>query len=248
MLIKPMYKHDKFTCPNCGVVAKQNWIDYDLLRSLASDLYNEGFYDYRKQIQDFSQQAIEEFLEFMQINYKNAYETFIPQELSISKCQSCGIIALWFLEKMVFPRMKLVAPPNLDLNDDIKKLYIEAATILEDSPRGATALLRLALQKLLMQIGKEGKHLNADIKELVEGGLSKKIQQSLDILRVIGNNAVHPGQINLDDNSEVAISLFKILNIIAEEIITKPKEIDNLYNGILPTDAKTNIEKRDKKN
>ncbi|WP_415663473.1 DUF4145 domain-containing protein [Vibrio taketomensis] len=49
--------------------------------------------------------------------------------------------------------------------------------------------------------------MNNDIKELVSEGLSPKIQQALDSLRVVGNNAVHPGQINIDDNAEVAYKL-----------------------------------------
>ena len=88
--------------------------------------------------------------------------------------------------------------------------------------------MRLALQKLLMQIGKSGKNINNDIKELVAEGLSPKIQQALDLLRVVGNNAVHPGQIDIEDNSNIALKLFHILNFIAEEMITKPKELEFL--------------------
>jgi hypothetical protein len=147
----------------------------------------------------------------------------------------------------VYPRTISIDLPNEDLNDDIKSLYLEASNIFLDSPKGSTALLRLALQKLLMQIGKNGKNLNNDIKELVEEGLSDKIQKALDLVRVIGNNAVHPGTIDLDDNSDVALKLFKILNIIADEMITKPKEISELYNDLIPDETKEHINQRDKK-
>ena len=82
---------------------------------------------------------------------------------------------------------------------------------------------------------------------MVESGLSSKIQKALDLLRVVCNNAVHPGEINLDDNSEVAFKLFKILNIIADEMITRPKEIDTLYDDVVPEATKGHIEKRDGK-
>ncbi|WPC04208.1 DUF4145 domain-containing protein [Pseudomonas benzenivorans] len=133
------------------------------------------------------------------------------------------------------------------MDEDIKEIYQEAATIFVDSPKGATALLRLALQKLLKQVGKSGKNINNDIKELVAEGLSPKIQQALDILRVVGNNAVHPGQINLDDNSEIATKLFSILNFIADEVITKPRELDQLYSGIIPDETQEHIKQRDGK-
>ncbi len=121
---------------------------------------------------------------------------------------------MFFLKKTTIP------PPNDDLNEDIKVLYLEASSILVDSPKGATALLRLALQKLLKQVGKSGKNINNDIKALVAEGMSPKIQQALDLLRVIGNNAVHPGQINLDDNTEIAQKLFGILNFIVKRGLT----------------------------
>jgi hypothetical protein len=65
------------------------------------------------------------------------------------------------------------------------------------------------------------------------------------LVRVVGNNAVHPGQINLDDDSDVALKLFKILNIIADELITKEKEMDALYNNIIPEETRAHIDQRD---
>ncbi len=105
--------------------------------------------------------------------------------------------------------------------------------------------MRLALQKLLEQVGKSGKNINNDIKALVADGMSPKIQQALDLFRVIGNNAVHPGQINLDNNTEVAQKLFGILNFIVEELITKPKELEELYTDLIPNETQDHIKKRD---
>ena len=125
------------------------------------------------------------------------------------------------------------------------KRYIEASTIVVGSPKGATALLRLALQLLLKQLGKSGKNINNDIKELVSEGLSPKIQQALDLLHVVGNNAVHPGQIELDDGRDIALKLFHILNFISNEMITKPKELDLLYDEVVPDETKKHIIERD---
>jgi hypothetical protein len=131
--------------------------------------------------------------------------------------------------------------PHSDLNEDIQVLYYEATNIFNDSPKGATAILRLALKKLLIQLGKEDKSINDGIKELIEEGLNPKMQQVLDFLRVVGNNAVHPGQIDLDDNKEMALKLFKILNMIADDMITKPKDMNELYNDIIPEEKQENI-------
>jgi uncharacterized protein DUF4145 len=172
---------------------------------------------------------------------------FVPNGFSVATCSTCGKISLWVNEEIVYPKQTPVAPPNSDMEQEIQDLYLEASTIAIDSPKGATALLRLALQLLLKQLGKSGKNINNDIKELVAGGLSPKIQQALDLLRVVGNNAVHPGQIDLSDGRDIALKLFHVINFIADEMITKPKELDLLYADVVPEETKQHINERDGK-
>ncbi len=105
--------------------------------------------------------------------------------------------------------------------------------------------MRLALHKLLIQVGENGKDINQDIKNLVSNGLSPKIQKALDLVRVVGNNAVHPGQIDFKDNRNIALNMFKLLNLVSYEMITKPKEIEELYEDVIPDDTKEHIKKRD---
>jgi len=66
----------------------------------------------------------------------------------------------------------------------------------------------------------------------------------LDILRITGNNAVHPGEINVEEKPELVLKLFELINFIAEKMITEPKEIDNFYKE-LPETLKEAIDKRD---
>ena len=161
-----------------------------------------------------------------------------------SFCARCKGVALWEEEKMIYPRESIVVPASEDMPMEVKKYYDEAREIFYQSPRGAAALLRLGIQKLVIELGEDGDNLNGAIGNLVKKGLSERIQKSLDLVRVIGNNAVHPGQIVIEDNIEVAMSLFKITKLIVDGIITKPKEIDELYNN-LPEGVKNQITKRD---
>ena len=80
----------------------------------------------------------------------------------------------------------------------------------------------------------------------VKQGLPVRIQQALDVVRVVGNNAVHPGQIDLTDNPEWAPRLFSLLNMITDYQLTQPKQIETLFDD-LPKRAKDSIEKRDRK-
>jgi len=66
----------------------------------------------------------------------------------------------------------------------------------------------------------------------------------LDVVRVIGNNAVHPGEISIDDNPEIAQALFGLINVIVENRIAEPKRIEALY-ASLPEGARNAIERRD---
>lgn len=159
-------------------------------------------------------------------------------------CAHCEQYTLWHNQLMLFPSLGGAAMPHSDLPDDIKSDYEEARSILNHSPRGAAALLRLAIQKLCTYLGEKGKNINEDIGNLVKKGLPIKVQQSLDIVRVIGNNAVHPGQLDLTDDVNTASKLFMLINIIVDVMITQPQEIDSLFNS-LPENQLKGIKQRD---
>ena len=75
--------------------------------------------------------------------------------------------------------------------------------------------------------------------------MPQSVQQALDIVRVLGNKAVHPGQIAFDvDDKRTAIALMKLVNMITERMISEPKEINSMFEQ-LPDSIKTSIEKRD---
>ncbi|PRY22740.1 uncharacterized protein DUF4145 [Spirosoma oryzae] len=168
------------------------------------------------------------------------------KKFRVSYCVRCGQNTIWRGENIVFPQSSIVEPPNADLPMDIIEDYNEAALVLNVSPRSAAALLRLAIQKLCKVLGQPGRDINTDIKNLVLKGLPSKVQEALDSVRVIGNEAVHPGELNLNDNREIAGRLFKLVNFIATKMITEPKEIDELYNS-LPAGKLEGIQKRDAK-
>ena len=75
---------------------------------------------------------------------------------------------------MVYPDGMALPPPNSDLDTDIQEDYREAASIVNRSPRAATALLRLCVQKLCKQLGQDGKKkINDNIAALVKAGLPR---------------------------------------------------------------------------
>ena len=128
----------------------------------------------------------------------------------------------------------------------MKQLYDEAGLIYNKSPRAACALLRLAIDRLCNELGETDRDINKNIGALVQKGLPTSIQKALDIVRVVGNKAVHPGQIAFDvDDKETAIALMKLVNLITVRMISEPKEINSMFEK-LPEHVKESIEKRDK--
>ncbi len=213
----PEYASEQFHCPHCGVYAKQLWA-----------LIN-ATYSWRGA---------------SKIHAVTHFDEALSTSWSISNCEHCSSKIIWLEEKMVYPKIIKVSLPNEDLSEDIKEDYLEAANIFNDSPRASAALLRLSLQKLCKQLGEKGDNINIDIANLVKKGLNPLVQKSLDSLRITGNNAVHPGEINLDEENEKVLKLFELINFIAEKMITEPKEIESFYNN-LPENAKKAVKKRD---
>ena len=148
-------------------------------------------------------------------------------------------------QKLVFPRKSLAPEPSEDMPQNIRKDYIEASQIVRYSPRGASALLRLCVQKLMPHLGKKGKELNNDIGALVEEKvLSPKIEKALDSVRVIGNESVHAGELDLRDNEEIAYLLFDLVNLIIDQTLTAEKKVNLVFDS-LPENKLEAIAKRD---
>lgn len=211
----PQFRKSAFNCPHCGVFAEMTW----------------------------SQQSIRLFQYIKDTSVWGSY------------CSHCQTLAHWEEDPhpkgsepvsghIIIPAGSTAPLPHPDMPNTVVSDYHEAREVAGSSPRAAAALLRLAIQKLCGELGESGNNINEDIKALVQKGLSIEIQQALDIIRVVGNNAVHPGELQPDDIADVALSLFDLLNQIVEERIAKPKRLKELFDR-LPNRAKDAILKRD---
>lgn len=168
----------------------------------------------------------------------------ITNRLTIHRCVSCGKKIIWNDDEYIYPDI-VPAEPNPDMPESVMQLYKEAGLIASKSPRAACALLRLAVERLCVELGVNERNIDANIAELVKKGLSVEVQRALDVLRVVGNKAVHPGQIafNVDDKV-TADALMELLNIITDRMISEPKKIEAMYSA-LPQSTLDAIQRRD---
>ena len=213
----PAFQKKAFTCPHCSVYAHIVWADCRLPKPTP-----------------------------------NGYQ-YLPSGIHIASCVHCHSRTIWLESDgktdtygaMLWPFGISNSPaPHDEMPADVKTDYVEARGIASLSPRGAAALLRLAIQKLCAALGESGKDINADIGSMVRKGLPVQIQQALDVVRVTGNNAVHPGELRVEDNPEVVSALFGLLNMIVDNRIAEPKRIQTIYDQ-LPEGALRSIAKRD---
>jgi hypothetical protein len=254
----PAISRNDFNCPHCGAHSNQTWFklaadpidkggtpsvpDNQFIAEIRADRNIDN--EMRDRLIRWAEE-INSGLVFLERVERGHYSYHTVNNLHLSKCFTCKKIAVWVHDNLVFPNKLYTVPPNQDLPEDVRRDYEEAGEILDKSPRGSAALLRLAIQKLCIHLGEPGKNINTDIASLIKRGLDKRVQQALDVVRVIGNNALHPGQMDIKDDKDTARTLFGLVNLIAEKMIGEPKHVQNLFES-LPEGARKQIEERDK--
>jgi hypothetical protein len=255
--VVPALGLESFSCPhvNCGAIAHQSWFKLFADRYGKDDgkpwLPTQADLEKFKRAKDHTADFIAFFEKFanrevfLQTHENTTYLKTEVMNVSISKCFSCGGISVWRADELIYPLNQIVIEPNEGMPPDVRADFLEANEIVDKSPRGAAALLRLCIQKLMVHLGGKGKNINDDIASLVQEGLDNRIQKALDVVRVVGNGAVHPGQIDFEDDKTIATKLFGLVNVIVESQITQRRHIEEMYKEIVPESVKAQIEKRD---
>lgn len=258
-VVPPSVTSTAFSCPHCGAYTTQYWYRVGAdQRSEESSLPNFPTAEQRRRVAetDLEPSVIKEVIEyfdrvdvglvFLEDKSKDEYFDLAVSNLNLSKCYNCSKVAVWVYKNIVFPKQRTDIIPSEDCPASVLQDFEEARGIVDVSPRGAAALLRLCVQKLCAHLGEKGENINSDIASLVGKGLNPTIQKALDAVRVIGNEAVHPGELNLRDDRDTALTLFGLVNLIVEQMITIPKGVQEIYDRI-PVGKKAAIEQRNAK-
>lgn len=217
-VVQPIGTNSAFLCQHCDVVADHMWGTVQSLGALPTP----GSLSSRP------------------------YFPNISGVIAAALCQNCGLDVIFHNGNVLVPAHSNAPLPSEDMPKELVDDYLEAREIVSSSPRGAAALLRFLIQKLCPILGSTKSDINGAIGELVASGvINKQLQQALDTVRVVGNEAVHPGTLDLNDDPATAMSLFRLVNFIIEKGITEPKQIGELYQS-LPPGKLAGIAQRDK--
>ena len=244
----PLISATAFDCPHCGAFTTQHWyklhasqIDEDARvpsipnAEIRENISNAmGLEAEQKERLLLWVDKILAGLIILERNQNGAYVYNDVGNLHLSECYNCKKIAVWVHGNLVFPGQRVGPIPNIDLPQELITDFEEARSIVGNSPRGAAALMRLVIQKLCAHLGEKGKNIDDDIASLISKGLNPLVQKALDVVRVIGNEAVHPGTIDFKDDSNTALRLFGLVNAIADQMITHPKSVQEMYDQLPP--------------
>ncbi|OGB94372.1 MAG: hypothetical protein A3H39_11120 [candidate division NC10 bacterium RIFCSPLOWO2_02_FULL_66_22] len=258
--VPPSIKETAFDCPHCGAYTTQHWFemcaeqldreertpfipDEQSRKKVLSDKDIPA--EMKAKMQDWFDQWMSGQV-FLEKRSQARYLYHEAHNVFLSQCYNCHRFAVWVHDRLLSPPARGGPQANPDLPDHIHRDYEEAQSIVHLSPRGAAALLRLCVQKLCVHLGERGKNLDDDIASLVKKGLNPLVQRSLDVVRVVGNEAVHPGVLDLKDDQDTANTLFTLVNLIVDQMVSHPKTVNAIYEK-LPESKKAAIAARDGK-
>ena len=179
----PKYFGKSFNCPHCRVYSRQEW------GYLRSRDFNDEDYDSNTEYDGPEFVDYNTGYEYPDSNIKyvgpdHLGDICLGDSFAVSRCDHCKEWVLWNDQKIIYPRSITVENPNPDMPEVAKKLYMESAQILQDSPRASAALLRLALQEILNKVVKGGK--NNDINDM--SNAIEKLYTDCDKRNLYGKN------------------------------------------------------------
>ena len=186
-----------------------------------------------------------EQLHYREMDYKVPVD-FMPTNIWQGKCLACEQYIIINGFSVVYPEESNAPPIKMETPHSIKEIATEARMVHSQSPRASSALLRLALEMLLQNVLENNNKLNDNISILLERGIEDDLRRALEVIRIFGNEGVHPGTINLNDDEQSSIKLFNVFNYIVTRFIVEKGMIKEMY-GIIPEEKREKIEEKAKK-
>ena len=231
----PSFMSASFNCPHCGALAGQDWVD------LMSQPHNGG--------------GLTALVE-PRVLALNTGKLYAPS-WAASRCFACKRHSIWLDRKLVYPDPSSgtdeAVVPHEDMPQDAAVLFREAASVLPFSRRAAAALCRAAMERLVKTLDPscpDRAKLDDRLVRL-EDRVSSATLQLLHVLRHVGNTALHgerdddgTATIYIDeDDKTIAETFFLAINTLVDELITRPRRSEELYNA-LPVGVRESYERK----
>jgi hypothetical protein len=229
--VQPRLGAELFSCPHCDVVAHHDWYSLFMKPENAAEVgvltpetitgstlvQRKGEWDDIKEMDQFVERLQKKELTYMYQKHLQPLKVKMAN-LHISNCHDCNGFALWVGDRLVFP-INVEKTPEL-VEEDLE----HAAAIFNKSPREATALMRVCIQKLVPLLKQDGKSLNDYMSSLVRKGLEVEIQQAMEVLQVLQNDPGQPANLETQEDKEMALRFLGSLKAVLERRMLKTDE------------------------
>lgn len=234
----PKHMKSSFNCPRCGAFTGQDWFD---LQGQPVD----GSYGARE-LKDSTLVGVS----------RPTGASAEQARWTASKCFACKNHSIWVHTTLAYPDRQAAVRdseqvPNDDMPQDAADLFNEAVAVLPYSRRAAAALCRASMERLVKSLDPDCPR-RAKLDERLarlEGRVSSTTIDLLNVLRHVGNTALHGEQdgdgsatIYVDEDDEtIAETFFLVINTLVDELITKPRRTAELYKN-LPEGVRSSYE------
>ena len=199
------------TCPRCGAPNALDW--FPLIQNLTAYGHELTFGSYGIDYLDAA--AVGKIFEFID-----------PTVFLSGVCRSCGQVVIYKGLDLVYPIAKGISAVDC-MPKDAKKIFKEAQSIINLSPRAACAMLRICVERMVNASEAKGGNLAAKINSL---NLPPKMTKLAHACRLVGNDAVHSNVIDFsvgsDEAQAVSGALSRFANRLAEELFGMAEEAD----------------------
>jgi hypothetical protein len=251
--VSPAIDQIAFNCPHCDALARQFWFsvhadplkaDEKPLVATAETVKTLTFGNNEEAERDRKLKWAEQMASsrpFLEVHRE--FRSRDVQNVSISYCFNCNEMCLWVYDQLIWPRREGFPEPKLHVPPNVRRESEEASQTLEASPRGAAALLRIAIEKLCKELGVSGESPTDDIAFFVREDVDARVQKVLGAAQIIESNAMRPGQIGLGEDRATAETLSGLVNLICEKMIMEPRHLQEVYTKVREG-ARTAMEQR----
>ena len=219
--IEPQLGAESFSCPHCNTVAHHDWYSLFLRPENTAEVrvltpaavtvsklrQGDGKRDDVKENEQFFERLKKNELTYEYQKHPQPLKVKMAN-LHVSNCHSCNGFSLWVGGLLVFPTRIDKTPEFVE--EDLE----EAAAILNKFPRGATALLRLCIQKLVPLLKANDNELNDHISSLVRKVLEMEMQQAMEVLQVLQSAQLNP--LDSQADKETALRFLDSLKEVLE--------------------------------
>jgi hypothetical protein len=216
---EPQLGAESFSCPHCNAVAHQDWYSLFLKPENATEvvaLTLEAIMLAKGEDSDQFARLKDNVVTYEYEKHPRSLKVRLVN-LHVSRCSNCKGFAIWVRDRLVFPIEVGEAPHTIEADfeevgedvqepaesvEEVLEDFEEAAAILNKFPRGAAALTRICIQRMMPLVKGNAKNPDENFSSLVRKGLEVEIQQAMDVLQVVGKSPLQLSEVDLEEENE----------------------------------------------